>query len=819
MTSAFNLNEEETRAELIDPALQAAQWGEHLTPKSRIRREFYYNNGKLLGAGQHGTADKADYVLVYHGKQLGVIEAKRISLHETEGVAQAKRYAERLNIRFAYSTNGKQIYRIDMKTGREDYIDRYPTPDELWHATYTQPSDWRDRFSAIPFEDKSGTWQPRYYQHNAIEATLEAIINGKDRILLTLATGTGKTAIAFQIAWKLFHSRWNAKAWRGDTGVERQPRILFLADRNILANQAFNAFSAFPEDAMVRISPHAIAKKKAVPKNGNLFFTIFQTFMSGKQGADGKPSASFGDYPPDFFDLIIIDECHRGGANDEGSWRGIMDYFSTAVQIGLTATPRREGNVDTYQYFGEAVYTYSLKQGINDGFLTPFRIKRIVSTLDEYTYDPDDDVLEGEIEAGKTYTEADMNRLLEIEDRERHRVKTFMGMIDQQEKTLVFCATQEHALVVRNLINQMKHSTHANYCVRVAANDGNEGERWLKAFQDNEKTIPTILTTSRKLSTGVDARNVRNIVLMRPVTSMIEFKQIVGRGTRLFDFKDYFTLYDFVKAYEHFNDPEWDGEPEVCQTCQQRVCICTPTRCPECDKHPCECPAKPCKTCGQSPCICEPETCKVCGETPCNCLKLPKRAKIALADGKIHTIQNLISTEFLGENGKPMSVQDYLQQFYNDLPEFFQDEEQLCALWSQPDTRQGLLDGLQAKGYSVAQLKLLSRAINAEHSDLFDVLAHIRFALPLKTREQRVAERKALINKGYNYQQLAFIDFILGHYIDQGVGELSTLKLKTFIDLKYQGIRDMPSELGNVAGVRKLFMDVQQKLYQSRAHV
>ena len=384
---------------------------------------------------------------------------------------------------------------------------------------------------------------------------MEAIAADQPRILLTLATGTGKTFIAFQIAWKLFHSRWNLSR-----EPSRRPRILFLADRNILANQAYNAFSAFPEDAMVRIEPEDIRKKGKVPKNGSLFFTIFQTFMSGPP-KDGKPSPYFGEYPPDFFDFIVIDECHRGGANDESNWRGILEYFAPAVQLGLTATPKRKDNVDTYAYFGEPVYIYSLKEGINDGFLTPFKVKQISTTLDEYVYTPDDKLIEGEIEAGKRYTETDFNKIIEIKEREAHRVKLFMEQINQNEKTLVFCATQDHALAVRDLINQMKTSKDPNYCQRVTANDGALGEQHLRDFQDNEKTIPTILTTSQKLSTGVDARNIRNIVLMRPINSMIEFKQIIGRGTRLYDGKDYFTIYDFVKAHHHFSDPEWDGEP------------------------------------------------------------------------------------------------------------------------------------------------------------------------------------------------------------------------------------------------------------------
>ncbi len=261
------------------------------------------------------------------------------------------------------------------------------------------------------------------------------------------------------------------------------------------------------------------------------------------------------EYPPDFFDFIIIDECHRGGANDESRWRGILEYFSPAVQLGLTATPKRKENVDTYAYFGEPVYIYSLKEGINDGYLTPFKVKQISTTLDEYIYTADDRVMEGDVEFGKLYKEGDFNKIIEIKEREKKRVEIFMSLIDQREKGLVFCATQEHALVVRDLINQTKKSSEPDYCQRVTADDGALGDKNLREFQDNEKTLPTILTTSQKLSTGVDARNIRNIGLMREVNSMIEFKQIIGRGTRLFEGKEYFTIYDFVNAHHHFADP------------------------------------------------------------------------------------------------------------------------------------------------------------------------------------------------------------------------------------------------------------------------
>jgi|SRR5271157_42262 len=449
------MNEAETRAEHIDPALQAAGWG--AVEGSRILREYPITLGRLEGHGRRGKALTADYVLVYRNHKLVVVEAKAWDEALTEGVAQAKNYAAKLAVRYAYSTNGQAVYGIDMKEGREGEAPGYPTPDELWRLTFAEANAWRERFAAVPFEDKGGYFQPRYFQDIAIERALDAISAGRGRILLTLATGTGKTFIAFQIAWKLFHSRWNLSR-----EPSRRPRTLFLADRNILADQAYNAFSAFPEDAMVRIAPEDIRRKGKVPKNGSLFFTIFQTFMSGPP-KDGEASPYFGEYPPDFFDFIVIDECHRGGAHDESNWRGILDYFAPAVQLGLTATPKRKDNVDTYAYFGDPVYIYSLKDGINDGYLTPFKVRQIATTLlDEYVYTPDDELIEGEIETGRRYTETDFNRIIEIKEREAHRVKLLMAQINQAEKTLVFCATQDHALAVRDLVNQMKSTEDPN---------------------------------------------------------------------------------------------------------------------------------------------------------------------------------------------------------------------------------------------------------------------------------------------------------------------------------------------------------------------
>jgi type I restriction enzyme R subunit len=770
------MNEAETRAEHIDPALKAAGWG--LVEGSRILREYPITLGRIEGHGRRGKALSADYVLVYRNHKLAVIEAKAWDESLTEGVAQAKNYAGKLAIRYTYSTNGRDIYGIDMMEGKEGVVDQYPTPDEVWNLTFAEGNAWRDRFAAVPFEDKGGYFQGRYYQDLAIERVMEAIAGEKSRVLLTLATGTGKTFIAFQVAWKLFHSRWNLSR-----EPSRRPRILFLADRNILADQAYNAFSAFPEDALVRIEPEDIRKKGKVPKNGSLFFTIFQTFMSGPPKG-GKPSPYFGEYPPDFFDFIVIDECHRGGANDESNWRGILDYFAPAVQLGLTATPKRKDNVDTYAYFGDPVYIYSLKEGINDGFLTPFKVKQISTTLDEYVYTPDDKLIEGEIESGKRYVETDFNKIIEIKEREAHRVKLFMEQINQNEKSLVFCATQDHALAVRDLINQMKTSKDPNYCQRVTANDGALGEQHLRDFQDNEKSVPTILTTSQKLSTGVDARNIRNIVLMRPINTMIEFKQIIGRGTRLYDGKDYFTIYDFVKAHHHFSDPEWDGEPIEPEPKPLQPVAPLPGA-----------PVPP----GPGP---EPGTRR-------------QQIKVKLADGKARTIQHMMVTSFWHPDGTPISAKQFMEMLFGKLPDFFKDENELRTLWSAPDTRAKLLQGLAEKGFGREQMAEMQKIIDAEKSDLFDVLAHVAYALPPLTREERAARAKVVISTRFNAKQQVFLDFVLSQYVKVGVQELDQEKLSPLLKLKYNNaIADAVADLGRPEEIGKVFSGFQKYLYQ-----
>lgn len=803
------MNEAETRAELIDPKLKACGWG--VVAGSKVLREYNITAGKIQTGGgrsvsgveRRGKREIADYVLVYKGIKLAVIEAKSADLEVSEGVMQAKKYAEKLQLPTTYSTNGKAIYQICMQTGEEGLVNNFLSPEELWHKTYplaysdaateterarvALAQTWRENFANVPFEDKSGSWQLRYYQEIAVQRTVEAIAQGKERILLTLATGTGKTAIAFQIAWKLFQTRWNltTRSLRG-AEVNRRPRILFLADRNILADQAYNSFSAFPEDALVRIKPNEIKKSGKVPTNGSIFFTIFQTFMSGTD-KEGKPAPYFGAYPPDYFDFIIIDECHRGGANDEGNWRSILEYFRPAVQLGLTATPKRKDNVDTYQYFGEPVYIYSLKDGINDGFLTPFKVKRIKTTLDDYRYTSDDTIVEGEIEEGKLYEEKDFNRSIEIVEREAKRVKVFLDDAQPNEKAIVFCANQGHAALIRDLVNQHSKIRDAFYCVRVTANDGEEGERMLREFQDNEKSIPTILTTSQKLSTGVDARNVRNIVLLRPVNSMIEFKQIVGRGTRLFDGKEFFTIYDFVDAYKHFSDPEWDGEPVG-----EEPKVSKPYTEPE--------PADP----------------SIVSEPDEPTYKKPK-IKVKLRNGKEREIQHMMSTSFWSADGKPISSEAFLNNLFGELPKLFKDEEELRKLWSNPLTRKVLLENLETAGFPKGDLLTLQKLVDMEKSDLYDVLEYVfNGDYIAMTREARAKAAEATIFSLLNDKQKEFITFVLSKYIETGVDELDQEKLPILLTNKYHSLEDAKEILGDVGNISRLFIEFQQHLYKER---
>ena len=781
------MNESDTRRKKIDPKLKEALW--EVTPDSAIYTEqSAYNTfapGKISASAERNPK-KIDYLLVYKGIKIAIVEAKKDELDVSEGVPQAKEYAERMNIRFTYSCNGDKIWAIDMQTGEEGFVDVFPTPQELWERLYPENNPLRDKLNAVPF-NRDGGKSPRYYQEIAVNNVMEAISRKQERVLLTLATGTGKTYIAFQICWKIFKAHWNVD------GTERLPRILFLADRNILSNQALNDFGQFDENAMCRITPESIAKSKGVPKGPSIYFSIFQTMMTSLNG-----KLVYENYPEDFFDLVIIDECHRGAANDESRWRDILDYFQRAYHLGLTATPKKNENANTYEYFGKPVYVYSLKQGIEDGFLTPYRVRISSSNIDNYIYDPEDDVESGEIDPNKIYTETDFyHGNIKIRERDEFRVEEFLKQIDPDEKTIVFGATQAHAAILRDLINQHSRKPNVNYCKRVTSDDGDKGEADLKTFQDNEKLLPTILTTSQKLSTGVDAKNVRNIVLMRPVNNIIEFKQIIGRGTRLFDGKYFFTIYDFVGASRNFSDPEWDGEP----------IIDTP-----------EPPdgGKPDGSNGSSGGPRKPKPCKICGNLPCTCdakTKEKKCVEIKLSDGHVLRLCAQWQEKFMFD-GELITLEQFIKILFGKIPEFFKDSKDLRARWSDPTTREALLQNLSDNGFSKERLRQVQALTQNEKCDLLDVLELIAYNKSPMERAERVRLMHEEILNEISEKQVPFMEFVLQQYVENGVDELSLNQLPELVKLKYGTIKDACDKMG-VTGkdLKKLFTDFQKTLY------
>lgn len=810
------MNEAQPRLNKIDPKLRDAGWS--IVPGSKIlvEQSAYIAPGRITTSG-HKNPKKADYILEYKGQKLAVIEAKSDEKDVSEGVGQAKEYADALKIRYTYSTNGNDIWFIDMGVrdskgeyiipSKEHDIDHFPSPQDLWQMTFPEENPWRDKFNLCAL-NRSGGRQPRYYQEIAIKRVLEAVAKQRNRILLTMATGTGKTYTAFQICWKLTQTKWSTK------GVERAPRILFISDRNILANQAINDFNQFPEDAMCRITPKELRKNNyKVPTARNLYFTIFQTMMTSPNAQQAEeqgitlPVGSqdqpyYMQYERDFFDFIIIDECHRGGANDESEWRRLMEYFDSAYQLGMTATPRRKENANTYAYFGDPVYVYSLKQGIEDGFLVPFRVEISTSNIDDYQYQEGDKVKSGEVDPEKIYTESDFyNGRIQIKERDEHRVQQLLGKIDPDEKTIIFCATQKHAMIVRDMVNKHKRRPANNYCERVTADDGEVGEATLRTFQDNEKLLPTILTTSYKLSTGVDARNVRNIVLMRPVQNIVEFKQIIGRGTRLFDKKYYFTIYDFVGATEMFKDPEWDGD----------------TYCPVCGNWPCTCKKKPYvlpEDDGDA--ASEPEPCPVCGNLPCTC-EGPKTnlIDIKLSDGRKLSLQTTWQQRiFFGDEF--ISLNEYVDKLFGRIPQFFSGADDLREKWANPETREQLLKTLDEAGFAEDKLLMLKNMLKMQKCDLLDVLEYIAYNSTPIERTKRVEAVKRQYVDALNKEQREFDNLILQYYVNNGFKELAANNLKTFISIKFNSMSDAKESLKmSASDIRTHYFELQRRLYRA----
>lgn len=772
-------SEADTRAKFVDTALKLSSWDD-----DDVIREYYFTEGRKIGGEKRGERCWADYLLHYQNINLAVVEAKRIGKEATDGLQQVIGYADKLKVKFAYTTNGKDLYEFDMSSGKGKYIDKFPTPQELFEKQFEERNELREKLLSEDFHI-AGTFKPRYYQEIAVNKTMEAIADNKKRILLALATGTGKTAISFQIVHKLYQAKWNLD------GADRRLRVLFLADRNILADQAINTFNDPYEKDLIKINGDEIRRRGGkVPTNAYIFFAIYQA-IGEKENIGGF----YKEYPKDFFDLIIVDECHRGSANEKGTWRNILDYFDVAVQIGMTATPKRQDNVDTYRYFGKPIYEYSLKEGINDGFLTPYKVKRIRTNIDEFVPTAEDEVIQGELEKD-LYGIEDFNRDIVIPEREALVARTILENIRPMDKTIVFCVDQNHARIMRDAINTYKTVRDPYYCVRVTSNEGLNGRQLLERFQDNDKDIPVILTSSQMLTTGVDARNVRNIVLARAINSMVEFKQIVGRGTRVFEGKEFFTIIDFTGATNKFYDDEWDGLPE--------------------DEIEVEVDGTTDGTGDEGGTVISDPPGTI-GDPPIGPDDPKKKTIIKLSNGrKIKVID--IETRYIGDDGRPLTASQFLEKLLGALPELFDSEEKLREIWAKPETRKELLEKLRTLGIDEEQLKTMQKMFEAENSDIFDVLAHISFNSKMITRHARAEEAKKdkeVIQKPNNDLAKKFLLFLLERYEKDGINELDRESLPSLIKISGLGtITDANQAFGNSNNLLESYYELQKSLYK-----
>jgi type I restriction enzyme R subunit len=763
----MTLNEANTRKQLIDRALESVGWKDEY-----LNCEYAFTDGKKTPGGGKGKQCSVDYLLQYNNTNVGLIEAKRESLPITEGLQQAQDYGSKLGVRFVYSSNGHGIFEYDMESDSGKEIDSYPTPEELYQRVQGN-NPQKEKMLKEPLIQE-GSMIPRYYQKLAVQRAIGAIADGKKRVLLTLATGTGKTFIAYQIVRKLLNLKWRVD------GKEQQPKVLFLADRNILVDQAINTFNNI-ERQIVKVDGKEIRRRNGVvPSSANVYFAIYQAITGGAN--NDEILEYYKQYPKDFFDIIVIDECHRGSANDEGSWRRVLEHFEDAVHLGLTATPKRVDNVDTYDYFGKPVYEYSLKEGINDGFLTPYKVKRVRTNLDEYVFKSGDNVKQGELEK-QQYDQNEFNRTIIIPERIDKIAQNLLDLMNPMDKTIVFCVDQEHALRMRDAINRHKTVRDMDYCVRVTSDEGQRGKEKLEQFQDNDKDIPVILTSSQMLTTGVDARNVRNIVLVRNINSMVEFKQIIGRGTRIFEGKDYFTIIDYTGATNNFYDEEWDGEAEE----QEQI-------------------TKPIKR--TTPKVSEPNP----------DYKKKEKVIVKLAHGrKVEIID--IDTRYVGADGTPLNAEEFLRQLVGSLPSLYKDVEQLRTIWKNPSEREILFTELENAGFGANNLKDLKSMMNADDSDIFDVLAYLSFNTPMKTRKERVSRvngNEQVFAVYSDYKAIDFLKFVLLRYEADGVEELGEDKIGDLIKLSKLGsIQDAKNVFGGLPQLKQAYYQLQENIYKA----
>lgn len=762
-------SESDTRSKLIDPHLFNNGWNE-----SHIVREYYFTDGRKLIGGKRGKRHFVDYLLVHRNTNLAIIEAKSEDRDPLDGLQQSIDYAIKLRIDIVYATNGHRIYEHDLRLGSGRWVESFPSPDELFERLKLDIAVVPAVTESFHFE---GGMKPRYYQQIAVQKCIEAIASGAPRVLLTLATGTGKTYIAFQIVYRLFESRWSR------SGASRRPRVLFLADRNVLADQAYNTFNPIEKEC-VRLDGKEIRKRHGrIPTNANVFFAIYQSISDrGSDEAENENAIGgyYRQYDRDFFDLVIIDECHRGSANDESSWRAILDHFGGAVHLGLTATPKRDDNGDTYAYFGDPVYEYSLRDGINDGFLTPYKVKRIRTNIDEYRFNPDD-IITGDLE-NQIVTLDQFEKSVVIPARTDLIARTILGQIRPLDKTIVFCVNQSHASMMKTAIDAHKSIRDNNYCVRVTSDEGKIGRTFLEQFQDNDLTIPAILTSSKMLTTGVDAKNVRNVVLTAPIRSMTEFKQIIGRGTRVFEGKDFFTIIDFVGATNLFYDPRWDGDAESTDD-----------------------PAEPSKP--KPPCEPKEPTDKPDGEKK-------EKATITIRGRRLRVID--IETTYVGAEGKPLRTGEYLEYLIGVLGGLYDDESRLREIWSDPRERRALLAKLEEMHIDATQLSELAAIFEAEDADIYDVLAHLSFNHEILTRSERVinVEHRDFIERHHSTKARDFLEFILRRYERDGVSELAEEKLSSLIQLSSIDKEELKSAFGGLREIKEGYLELQREIYR-----
>ncbi len=804
-----DLTERDICTKFITPAVSQAGWD----IKTQIREEVHFTRGRIIVRGKLVTRGKdnfADYILYYKPNiPLALIEAKDNNHSVGDGMQQALKYAATLDIPFVFSSNGDGFVFHD-KTGQSTQmetdlaLDAFPTPEQLWakYRTHKGLTPTEEEVVLQPYYD-DGIKTPHYYQSIAVNKTIEAIAKGQDRILLVMATGTGKTYTAFQIIWRLWKAR-------------RKKRILFLADRNVLIEQTMvNDFRPFggamarlstssktieKEDGTEVILPTAINKKqRRIDTSYEIYLALYQSIT----GPEDKQKI-YRELSPDFFDLIVIDECHRGSADEDSAWREILDHFSSATQIGLTATPKETEYVSNINYFGKPVYTYSLKQGIRDGFLAPYKVIKVHLDVDVEGYRPgrgEVDQLGHELE-DRIYNQKDFDRTLFIDERTRRVAKKITEFLkesgDRFQKTIVFCEKVEHAARMRQaLINENEDLFQENerYVMRITGDDA-EGVAEVGNFIDPEARHPVIVTTSRLLSTGVDAQTCRLIVLDRQVGSMTEFKQIMGRGTRIHQdtAKYYFTLMDFRKATNHFADPDFDGEP---------VQIYEPK-----EYEPVDPPIDE-ETVSQEPG--EDEVILVDPQTPdIDIDTVREKPKKYYIEGNEVSIA-FERVQYLDKNGKLIteSLRDYSKK---TLIQHFTSLDAFLNRWNAADHKQALIEELEKEGLP---LDPLAEEVGAD-LDPFDLICHVAFDQPPLTRQERADNvRKRDVFTKYGDQARAVLEALLQKYQDEGVTGLDDpriLRVSPFDTmgtpvelLKYFGGRD---------GFEQAIHEMQSALYR-----